>query len=54
MPGFYLLTIFNYFIVALASGELSSIYFRDVKSETSTSNIKGEKLPVTLRVKNKR
>ena len=48
MPGFYLLTILNYFIVALASGELSSIYFRDLSDETSTSNIKGEKLAVTF------
>ena len=52
MPGFYLLTIFNYFIVAPASGELSSIYFRDLKGETSTSNVKGEKLPVTSWVNN--
>ena len=48
MPGFYLLTIFNYFIVALTFGELSSSYFRDLKGETSISNIKGEKLPVTV------
>ena len=52
MPGFYLLTIFNYFIVAPASGEFFSIYFRDLKGKTSTSNIKGEKLPVISWVNN--
>ena len=31
MPGFYLLTSFNYFIVVPASGELPSIYFEDLK-----------------------
>ena len=35
-------TIFNYSIVAPAFGELSSIYLRDLKGETSTSNILGE------------
>ena len=39
MPGSYLLTIFNYSIVVLASGELSPIYFKDLKDETPTSNI---------------
>ena len=42
MPGFYLLTIFNYSSVAPASGELSSIYFRDLKGEISINNILGE------------
>ena len=48
MPGFYLLTIFNYYIVATVSRELSSIYFRDLKGGTPTSNILGELLPVTI------
>ena len=48
MPGFYQLTIFNYSIVVLASGEISSIYFKDLKGKTSTSNILGEILPVTI------
>ena len=48
MPGFYLLNIFNYFIVVQTSEELSPIYFGDLKGETSTSNILGEKLPVLL------
>ena len=39
MPEPYLLTIFNYSIVLLASGELSPIYFKDIKDETPTSNI---------------
>ena len=43
MPGFYLLTIFNYFFVVPASGELPSIYFEDLKLKHQ---------PVTLRVKN--
>ena len=33
--------------VAPASGELYSIYFRDLKDETSTSNILGKNIPVT-------
>ena len=40
---FYLLTIFNYFIVVPASGELPSIYFEDLKLKHQ---------PVTLREKN--
>ena len=31
MPGSYHLTIFNYSIVVTASGELSPIYFKDLK-----------------------
>ena len=31
MPGSYHLTIFNYSVVVTASGELSPIYFKDLK-----------------------
>ena len=34
-----ILTIFNYSIVVSAFGELSPIYFKDLKRETPTSNI---------------
>ena len=42
MPRSYHLTIFNYSIVVPASGELSPIYFKDLKGKTSKDNILGE------------
>ena len=35
MPGSYHLTIFNYHIVVLVSGELSPIYFKDLSVKTN-------------------
>ena len=42
MPGSYHLTTFIYYIVVPASGELSPIYFKDLKGKTSKGNILGE------------
>ena len=42
MPGSYHLTIFIYYIVVSAPGELSLIYFKVINGENLTSNILGE------------
>ena len=47
-PGSYHLTIFNYSIVVATLGELSPIYFKDLKGEILTSIILGEILPATF------